>query len=117
MAFMQECEAFLEKLTRVRNEEIARAVQTALATDFAPVERQIRELTASIVAKETERKNALIAKIEADYALAVRTAQEDANAEIEKRKSEITDKAQREASAKLDQFILGVSKLADDIKI
>lgn len=116
MVFGQECENFLDRLTAIRNQEVERAVQTALQEQYAPFEKKITETMELVVLKEKKKKEDAIARIEAEHAKIVECVRADAMNELATNRKEIIEAAKNNATSTIDKFILGVSKLADEAK-
>lgn len=114
--FRQETTRYLDTLMLLREQEVKKAVQTALETEYAPFEKQIIEARDKLIAEETEQKNIIIARIEAEYAKTVEGIRADAVKECELKKASVIEDATKTATASIDTFISVVSREADKAK-
>ena len=115
--FKTKCTDFLETISKMREAAVEKSVHEALVNEHQPYVAELTKAQQILVIEETQKTEEEIKKLREALAVKVATYEQRTQEAIADDKARVERTARNAASAKYDEFILGVSKLVDETEI
>ena len=115
--FKTKCNDFLDAISKMREEAIEKSVKEAIETEHQPYVAELTKAKQLLVVEETRKTEEEIKKLQDNLKVKLAAYEQTTQEAIAEDKIKVEKNARKVASAKYDEFILGVSKLVDETQI
>lgn len=117
MNLKTKCDEFLQSIKAMRDNAIAQSVQREIQTKHEPYKAQMISARDMEIANKEQTFNAVIEKLKKEHEAEITICRANFEKAIQSHRDEIARVAEANAKGEYDKFILGVSAVADDIKV